>query len=130
LTRPALPHDSLAFALAFAASAVAGVRSGTSLPQALNRVIGNDPAALQQRGAIQDISYRAMRQTGRANKLLFLLAQKPPRPELLAALLVCALSLLCDDADSQAYDEFTVVNQAVEAANALPETRAAKKPVD
>ncbi|MDF3034924.1 MAG: rRNA ((967)-C(5))-methyltransferase [Paucimonas sp.] len=126
MTRPALPHDSLAFALACAASAVADVRTGTSLPQALSRVVDNDPAAMQQRGAIQDISYRAMRQTGRANKLLSLLAQKPPRPELLAALLVCALSLLCDDADSQAYDDFTVVNQAVEAANALPETRAAK----
>ena len=116
-----LKTDSLAFSLLGAAHAVAKVKSGTALPQALAAVFAQTGATPQARGAMQDIAYRTMRQLGRADLLLGLLASKPPSPPELRALLGCALALLCDegkDASDAPYDSFTVVDQAVTAAAA------------
>lgn len=112
--KPHLKTDSLAFSLLGAARAVARVKSGTALPQALSAVFTQANAPAQARGAMQDIAYRAMRQLGRAEALLGLLASKAPSPAELHSLLCCALALLADAEDAP-YDSFTVVDQAVTA---------------
>lgn len=120
--RPVLPPDSLALALAGAAHAAAQVRGGTALPQALAASFGVMQASPQARGAIQDIAYRAMRRLGRSEALLGLMTSKAPEPPMLAALLCCALALLdTDEGEALAYEEFTVVDQAVTAAAAHPD---------
>jgi len=116
-----LKPDSLAFSLLGAARAVAMVKAGTALPQALATVFTQTAATPQARGAMQDIAYRTMRQLGRADLLLGLLATKPPSPADLRALLCCALVLLCDESTATPdapYESFTVVDQAVTAASA------------
>ncbi|GAB3541382.1 16S rRNA (cytosine(967)-C(5))-methyltransferase RsmB [Noviherbaspirillum agri] len=120
-----LKTDSLAFSLLGAARATAQVKDGTALPQALSAVFAQMNAPAQARGAMQDIAYRAMRQLGRTQVLLGMLANKPPSPAELHGLLCCALSLLVD-ADDNPYDGFTVVDQAVTAADANPRTAPAK----
>jgi 16S rRNA (cytosine967-C5)-methyltransferase len=110
-----LKTDSLAFSLLGAARAVAKVKAGTALPQALAAVFAQTGAPAQARGAMQDIAYRTMRRLGRAEALLGLLANKPPTPADLHGLLCCALALLADSEDAP-YDGFTVVDQAVTAA--------------
>lgn len=112
-----LKADSLAFSLLGAAHAVAKVRAGTALPQALADVFANSRPLPQARGAIQDIAYRAMRARGRSDALIGLLASKPPQPALLHGLLSCAITLISDP-DNVAYEAFTVVDQAVTAAAA------------
>jgi 16S rRNA (cytosine967-C5)-methyltransferase len=113
---PPLKTDSLAFSLLRAARAVALVRSGTALPQALAQVLAKDEAAAQARGAIQDIAYRTMRQWGRAEAIIGLLLKKTPEPAGLHGLLSCALALLADP-DDLPYEAFTVVDQAVTASS-------------
>jgi 16S rRNA (cytosine967-C5)-methyltransferase len=108
-----LKSDSLAYSLLGAASAVAQVKSGTALPQALAHVFEKTQAIPQARGAMQDISYRTMRQLGRAEALLALLANKPTSSAELHALLCCALTLIL--AVDAPYESFTVVDQAVTA---------------
>jgi len=108
-----LKTDSLAFGLLGAARAVAAVKAGTALPQALAAVFSQTGATPQARGAIQDIAYRTMRQWGRAQALLALLADKPPTPPELHGLLCCALALLLADDRNAPYEAFTVVDQAV-----------------
>jgi 16S rRNA (cytosine967-C5)-methyltransferase len=123
-----LKPDSLAFALLGAAQAVSLVRGGTALPQALAQVFAADPARRdtpQARGAIQDISYRALRQLGRCEILLGLLAKKKPEPPLLHSLLCSALALIVDPFNAP-YGDFTVVDQAVTAASARKEIAHAK----
>jgi 16S rRNA (cytosine967-C5)-methyltransferase len=129
--RPALPPDALAFALLGAASALARVRGGTNLPQALAEVFAAYGATPQARGAIQDIAYRTMRHLGRAEVLLGLMTAKAPEPPMLASLLCAALTLL-DVAPGQAasYEAFTVVDQAVRAAAAHPDFAHAKAMVN
>jgi 16S rRNA (cytosine967-C5)-methyltransferase len=128
--RPDLPGDSLGFALIGAASAVARVREGTALPQALSNVFAAFDPLPQARGAIQDIAYRAMRQLGRTDALIALLVSKAPEPAMLAGLLNCALALL-DPAQGEApYEAFTVVDQAVRAAAAHPDFAHAKAMVN
>ncbi|NVE00861.1 16S rRNA (cytosine(967)-C(5))-methyltransferase RsmB [Massilia sp. BJB1822] len=121
-----LKPDSLAFALLGAANAVVQVRGGTALPQALAGVFASSGASPQQRGAIQDIAYRAMRQLGRSEALTALMTPKAPEP-LVGALLACALPLMAaaEGADAP-YEEFTVVDQAVTAAAAHPDAARAK----
>ena len=114
MLKPSLKPESLAFTLLGAAQAVAAVRSGTALPQALAQITAKYQLPPPTRGAIQDISYRTLRQLGRAETLLGAMTQKNPEPALLRALLCCALALLSDP-DDQAYDSFTLVNQAVDA---------------
>jgi 16S rRNA (cytosine967-C5)-methyltransferase len=126
---PPLKPLPLAFCLLGAAQAVSAVRSGTALPQALAHVFAQVDTPAQARGAIQDIAYRTMRHLGRAEALLGLLAKKFPEPALLHGLLCCALGLISspDEAPGQMpYDEFTVVNQAVEAASSHPAIAHAK----
>jgi 16S rRNA (cytosine967-C5)-methyltransferase len=118
-------NDPLAFSLHSAARAVAQVKAGTALPQALSQVFLDDAASPQARGAIQDIAYRTMRQLGLAEALLALLIVKPVQTPILQALLSCALSLLANTADSP-YDAFTVVDQAVDAAGSDPDMAHAK----
>ncbi len=115
-----LKPDSLAFSLLGAAQAVAQVRGGMALPQALARVFAQTKALPQARGAMQDIAYRTMRQLGMAETLLSRLASKAPEPALLHGLLCCACSLLLHPADAddgKSYEAFTVVDQAVTAAS-------------
>ena len=120
-----LKADSLAFCLLGAAQAVAQVRTGTALPQALAQVFTRLDAQPQARGAIQDIAYRCMRQLGQSEALIALMAPKAPEP-LAAALLACALALLTAPDATAPYEEFTVVDQTVTAADAHPDTARAK----
>ncbi|GAB3471578.1 16S rRNA (cytosine(967)-C(5))-methyltransferase RsmB [Massilia terrae] len=129
--RPDLPADSLAFALLGAASCVARLREGVALPQALAGVFAAFEATAQARGAIQDIAYRAMRQLGRTDALIGLMASKAPEPPMLGGLLNCALALLDSPAGEPApYEAFTVVDQAVRAAAAHPDFAHAKAMVN
>lgn len=123
-----LKADSLAFSLRSAAHAVALVRAGTALPQALTRVRGYAETSGQARGAIQDIAYRTLRVLGRSEALLTLLTQRAPDPAVLHGLLCCALSLIDYEPGSTAapYEIFTVVNQAVLAASGDPAMAHAK----
>jgi 16S rRNA (cytosine967-C5)-methyltransferase len=121
-----LKPDSLAFCLLGAANAVAQVRSGTALPQALAIVFAQSGAPQQARGAIQDIAYRTMRQLGRSEALIGLMTSKAPEPPMLAGLLACALSLMAVTEDALPYEEFTVVDQAVACASAHPDLAHAK----
>ncbi|WP_373990496.1 16S rRNA (cytosine(967)-C(5))-methyltransferase RsmB [Duganella sp. BuS-21] len=120
-----LKADSLAFSLIGAAGAVAQVKTGTNLPQALAQVWGRQDTTPQARGAMQDIAYRAMRQLGQSEALIALMAPKAPEP-LVAALLSCALALMTAPDDTAPYEEFTVVDQTVTAADAHPDTARAK----
>ncbi|MFC5472893.1 16S rRNA (cytosine(967)-C(5))-methyltransferase RsmB [Paraherbaspirillum soli] len=125
MTYSTLKKDSLAFSLLGAAQAVALVRDGAALPQALAQVFAQSAAPAPTRGAIQDIAYRTMRGVGRAETLLNSLASRPPEPTLLHCLLCCALCLLAD-ADDAAYETFTVVDQAVTATASDPQMAHAK----
>jgi 16S rRNA (cytosine967-C5)-methyltransferase len=120
-----LKPDSLAFSLIGAAHAVAQVRTGTNLPQALAQVWGRQETSPQARGAMQDISYRAMRQLGQSEALVALMAPKAPEP-LVSALLSCALALMTAPDDTPPYEAFTIVDQTVTAADAHPDTARAK----
>jgi 16S rRNA (cytosine967-C5)-methyltransferase len=111
-----LKPGSLAFSLLGAAHALAKVRGGTALPQALAQVFAQVSAPPQACGAIQDIAYRAMRLRGTTDAIIRLLTQKPPEPPLLHSLLCAALGLIV--ANDESYDDFTVVDQAVAAAAA------------
>jgi 16S rRNA (cytosine967-C5)-methyltransferase len=129
--RPALKGDSLAFALLGAASALARVRTGTALPQALAEVFHAYDATPQGRGATQDVAYRAMRQLGRSEALLATMTSKAPEPPMLAGLLHAALALLDPPEGAQApYEAFTVVDQAVGAAASHPDFAHAKAMVN
>ncbi len=84
-------------------------------------------AAMEQvepvlRGGVQALCFHAWRNMGRAQAIRAELAKRPPPPA--ADTLLClALALLWDPAQAP-YDEFTLVNQAVEAAKNAPDTRA------
>jgi 16S rRNA (cytosine967-C5)-methyltransferase len=122
----ALKPDSLAFSLAGAAQAVAQVRAGSALPQALATVFAQSGASAAARGAMQDIAYRTMRRLGLAETLLGLLTERAPPPPL-HGLLCCALALMCPPAGTALpYEAFTVVDQAVSAAAADPAMARAK----
>ncbi|HEY1151489.1 MAG TPA: 16S rRNA (cytosine(967)-C(5))-methyltransferase RsmB [Pseudoduganella sp.] len=121
-----LKPDSLAFALLGAATATVQVKEGMALPQALAGVFANTNASPQARGAFQDIAYRAMRQLGRSEALVALMAPKAPDP-LVLALLSAALPLMsATEAGPAPYEAFTVVDQAVTAAASHPDTARAK----
>jgi 16S rRNA (cytosine967-C5)-methyltransferase len=119
-----LKPDLLAYSLIGAASAIAQVKTGTNLPQALAQVWAKQPDITPQaRGAMQDIAYRAMRQLGQSETLVGLMAPKAPEP-LVSALLSCALALMA--APDAPYEAFTIVDQTVTAADAHPDTARAK----
>jgi 16S rRNA (cytosine967-C5)-methyltransferase len=125
--RPSLKPDSLALCLLGAANAVAQVRAGVTLPQALLTAFGVTAASPQARGAIQDIAYRTMRQLGRSEVLLGLMTSKAPEPPMLASLLCCAITLIdTPEGVDKPYEEFTVVDQAVTVATSHPDMAHAK----
>lgn len=120
----ALAADSLAFALAGTARALASVEAGHALPRALGEVFSMRGITAASRGAIQDLSFRSMRRWGTARALLDTLADKPPSPPRLRALLCSALALLSDE--DPPYPAHTLVSQAVDACAADPELARAK----
>lgn len=122
--RMKLSSDSLAFALAGAARALAAVEAGNALPRALAEVFAARATPAPARGAIQDLAYRSMRRWGLAQALLRELAERAPAQPRLRALLCCALALLSDE--TPAYAPHTVVDQAVEACAADRELQRAK----
>ncbi len=125
-----LKQDSLAFAMLGAAAAAVQVQQGTALPQALASVFATNNAIPQARGAIQDIAYRAMRQLALSEILIGLMAPKAPDP-MVQALLSVALPLMHPaDGSAAPYEAFTVVDQAVTAASAHPDTARAKNMVN
>jgi 16S rRNA (cytosine967-C5)-methyltransferase len=129
--RPDLKADSLALALLGAANAVARVRGGSALPQALSAVFTAYDVTPQARGAIQDIAYRSMRQLGRSETLLGLMTTKAPEPPMLDGLLSAALALLDPPPGTNPpYESFTVVDQAVQAAASHPDFAHAKAMVN
>ena len=92
--------------------AVLSGRSGTA-------VLSEVPAAL--RPGVQALSFAVLRNLGRAQALRRHLAPRQP-PAAVDALLCVALALSWRKSTSQ-YDEFTLVDQAVEAAKRTPSTR-------
>lgn len=87
--------------------AVEQVASGRSANDALAAV----PADL--RPAAQALAFQIWRNYGKARSLATLMAKKVPQPWVLAAM-HCGLALLVDTRQ-QSYDDFTLVNQLVEA---------------
>jgi 16S rRNA (cytosine967-C5)-methyltransferase len=121
-----LKTDSLSYSLIGAAQAIAQVLNGLALPQALNNIV--NPS---NRGAIQDLSYRTMRQVGRVDALITAMTTKAPEPALLYSLLCCSLALIVEENPAlHPYAEFTVVDQAVTAAAAHPDIAHAKNMVN
>lgn len=95
------------------AKAVAFVMSGRSLSDVLadGSVIRAD-----MRGGVQALSFAVLRHWGLARALAALLVEREPPPQV-HALLCTALALLVSEPEEAAiYTEFTLVNQAVEAA--------------
>jgi 16S rRNA (cytosine967-C5)-methyltransferase len=88
------------------------IRAGKSGTAALNAVL------TEIRPGVQSLSYRVLRELGRAEVLRKQLAARKPSPAV-DALLCTALALVWDEADAP-YDSFTLVNQAVEAAKRNP----------
>jgi 16S rRNA (cytosine967-C5)-methyltransferase len=131
--KPDLRPDSLAFCLLGAANAVAQVRTGTALPQALAKIFVQTGASPQARGAMQDLAYRTMRQWGRTQALIGLMTSKTPEPPMLHALLCCALGLIATPNEQDGvmpYEDFTVVDQAVTVATSHPDMAHAKNMVN
>lgn len=106
----ASPSPALSQLLAAVAEAVAAVRGGRSLSEALART----PAAL--RPGTQALAFQVLRHLGAALVLRQLLVPKTPPPEV-EALLLSALALSWPAADGSAapYAEHTLVDQAVAA---------------
>jgi 16S rRNA (cytosine967-C5)-methyltransferase len=96
-----------------AAQAVSGVINGRNLSLTLPQALAKFPkATLQQKAVAQDLSYNALRFYGEAVAYLKALASKPIADEAVRSLLIVALAQLLHGSD----DDFTVVNQAVTAA--------------
>lgn len=109
LARPASgAAPALATLLGGTAHAVAAVRAGRSLTDALAQTPGH------LRAGVQALSFTALRHAGVAQHLRELLVKKPPPPAQ-DALLLTALALLWP-VDAPPYPAHTLVNQAVQAA--------------
>ncbi len=119
-----LHSESLAFALAGTARALAAVETGTALPRALGHVFDARTIPASARGAVQDLAYRSLRRWGLAGALLNELTDRPPAQPRLRTLLCCALALLSED--DPAYAPHTLVDQAVDACAADSELQRAK----
>ncbi|NBW49285.1 MAG: 16S rRNA (cytosine(967)-C(5))-methyltransferase RsmB [Betaproteobacteria bacterium] len=91
------------------------VADGVSGTVAMERV----PAHL--RGGVQALSFHAWRNLGRAKAIREKLAKKAPPPA--ADTLLCLVLGLVWETSHARYDEFTLVNQAVECAKKTPSTR-------
>ena len=118
MTSPAQPSSQppLWRQLAAAAQVLGAVRAGTSGTAALEAV----PPLL--RAGVQAIVFEALRRLGRATALARRLVPRTP-PVPVDALLCTALALALGDAPNASYDDFTLVDQAVEAAKHGSATR-------
>ena len=94
------------------ADVLGSIRAGRSSSAALSAM------SPEMRPGVQSLSYRVLRELGRAEVLRQQLATRKPAPAA-DALLCTALALVWDEA-SAPYDSFTLVNQAVEAAKRTP----------
>ncbi len=102
------------------AKTIAFVMAGRSLSEVLADGSVVQPA---MRPGVQALSFVVLRHLGLAQALCALLATRPPAPPV-HALLCTALALMVSETDEgAAYTEFTLVNQAVEAAKAYAKTR-------
>lgn len=110
----------LSLQLKATAKVVAFVMSGRSL----NDVLADGSVVKPElRSGVQALSFAALRNMGMAQALRTLLAPREPMPPV-DALLCTALALLVSEPDSGAsYTDFTLVNQAVEAAKGHSKTR-------
>jgi 16S rRNA (cytosine967-C5)-methyltransferase len=115
----ALPADSLARALACAARCVAAVGAGSALNDAIAQVSAQEQLSATQRGATQDLAFYTLRRYGLAQALARALLHRAPDAPV-AALLHVALALL-SETQAPKYPTHTVVDQAVRAAQAMPE---------
>lgn len=97
------------------ARVIHSVRNGASGTAALERV---DP---DLRPGVQSLAFEVWRNLGRAEAIRTAITRRLPAPAV-DSILCLALALLWRD-DSPFYDEFTLVNQAVEAAKRLPEAK-------
>lgn len=105
-----------------AAQVVSQVLAGHNLNQVLDATLRTQPTlTIQQRAAIQDFSYGTLRYYGRLQAQLDALLQKPLTDQRVRFLLLVALYQLNYDRAS----DFTVVNQAVEAARKIKKPWAA-----
>lgn len=111
----ALPADSLAFALLRAAEAVSAVTEGRTLDAALATCWQKHAPQPGQRGAIQDLTYGALRAYGRGDFILRQLLRTPLADAHMRSLLLVTLYRL----DSRSEDRHTTVDQAVNAAATL-----------
>ena len=111
---------ALSLQLGATAKAVAFVMAGRSL----NDVLSDGSVVKPElRSGVQALSFVTLRNWGMARALRELLAPREPMPPV-DALLCTALALLVSEPDSGAsYTEFTLVNQAVEAAKNYSKTR-------
>jgi 16S rRNA (cytosine967-C5)-methyltransferase len=111
-TVSSLPADSLGWSLLLAARAVAAVRDGKSLTEALLALSKEPPAA---RAAAQDIAYGVLRRFGWGEFILGRLLERPLTHPETHALLLAALYRL----ETRPEGVHTVVDQAVIAAGEL-----------
>ncbi len=96
-----------------ASQAVSGVLNGRNLSLTLPQALAQFPKATpQQRAVAQDLSYNTLRFYAEAEAYLKALASKPIIDEAIRSLLIVAIAQLLHGSD----DDFTVVNQAVTAA--------------
>ncbi len=111
---------ALSLQLGATAKAVAFVMAGRSL----NDVLADGSVVKPDlRAGVQALSFAVLRNWGMARALRELLASREPMPPV-DALLCTALALLVSEPDSGAsYTDFTLVNQAVDAAKSHSKTR-------
>lgn len=109
------------------AHVIVAIREGQSATVALAAIAGN------LRPGVQALVFHVLRRLGQAEALRRKLANRTP-PPLVDALLCSALALsdgsdeaLAEGGRTNLYDAFTLVDQAVEAAKRMPETRAQAK---
>ncbi|MDI9333398.1 MAG: 16S rRNA (cytosine(967)-C(5))-methyltransferase RsmB [Cytophagales bacterium] len=111
---------ALSSQLGATAKAVAFVMAGRSLNDVL---LDGSVVKPDMRAGVQALSFAVLRNWGMARALRELLAPREPMPPV-DALLCTALALLVSEPDSGAsYTDFTLVNQAVDAAKAHSKTR-------
>jgi 16S rRNA (cytosine967-C5)-methyltransferase len=111
------PAPSLAEVLTLSARVWRDVADGHALDRALAT---HTPAGTRLRAAVQDVSYAAVRRRALAGAVIARLAARPPAAEVTALLAVALPQLV-----ASRHAAHTVVDQAVSAARAQPETAAA-----
>jgi len=113
----AVASPPLADVLRYAAEAWLQFRGGRSLDRALAAALADRP---DLRPAVQHATYTAVRHLAASDRLVELLAARPPAAEV-SALLAVALAQL----QTNSYPDFVVVDQAVNSARSSLHTRAA-----